>query len=143
MILIVVPTLCFCTFLISLILAHFFGVFMGGVLSLTLGVLLFAFTLWFQYKLDRYEFENRSVGGVVGFKSYWASVWHQEKRRIARGFGVGLLPILLMGSCQIWHGASGGKDQVDSQALVEQVYGDIFGRNVPGAATKRVKTLTH
>lgn len=35
-------------------------------------------------KLDRYEFENRSSGGVVGFQSYEEKIIHEKKHRSAK-----------------------------------------------------------
>ena len=65
----------------------------GIVMNFTslLGVVIVAFGIWIVLgagkklgKLNRFEFENRSSGGVVGFKSYEESIIHHKKLRSAK-----------------------------------------------------------
>ena len=65
-------------------------------------VVLMAVGIWiiwtaakFAGKLNKYEFENRSGGGVVGFKTYKDSVAHNRKRSLA-GCGVGCGSLLVL-----------------------------------------------
>jgi hypothetical protein len=58
-------------------------------------------------KLDRYEFENRSEGGVVGFKTYEDSVVHQSKRTLSRylmgcAFSLVLIAVCILALWKWW-----------------------------------------
>ena len=58
-------------------------------------------------KLDKYEFENRSEGGVVGFKTYEDSVVHQSKRTLSRylmgcAFSLVLIAICMLALWKWW-----------------------------------------
>lgn len=55
-----------------------------------IGVALFGLGLWLSHSTKKYEFHNRTDGGVVRFKSYSASRLHSAKARLGR-------PLLLVG----------------------------------------------
>ncbi len=55
---------------------------------LLLGLAMFLGALFWNHRLRRYEFENRTVGGVVQFKSYGASLAHRFQRSLLVLVGV-------------------------------------------------------
>ncbi|WP_439471953.1 hypothetical protein [Brevundimonas sp.] len=64
------------------------------------GVLLFSKGRKLLHDAKRYEFENRTGGGVVQFENYDASVQHTKKRgRAADAFNFGLIMMVAGG---IW-----------------------------------------
>jgi hypothetical protein len=79
------------------------GLGIGGAI-LALSVLLAVFGFGGLRKLNRYEFENRTDGGVVQFESYDASIRHGRRKLVyslsaqVSMFGVlaGILTIIAM-----------------------------------------------
>jgi hypothetical protein len=69
-----------------------------------IAVISFAMMVWggYQtYKISKYEFENRSEGGVVGFKSFNSAIGHRVKRSLfVSMFMIGL--IIFMIDLIIW-----------------------------------------
>lgn len=52
------------------------------------GLLLFVTAIIWKHRLEKYEFENRTDGGVVEFASYGSSLRHSLKRKIMSLMGV-------------------------------------------------------
>ena len=50
------------------------------------------------YNLSKYEFENRSEGGVVGFKDYKSSIAHNFKLSLSKGL---MIAGVIMSICAI------------------------------------------
>jgi len=67
-----------------------------AVVLIAVGIWIIWATAKFKVKLDKYEFENRSGDGVVGFKTYEDSVAHKSKQSLTGyGFGCGFLLVLI------------------------------------------------
>jgi len=50
-----------------------------GIIAIVVGIAVFAIGVFLRLKTDRYCFENRTVGGVVLFKSYGQTLLFQLK----------------------------------------------------------------
>ncbi|HRE45314.1 MAG TPA: hypothetical protein PKY87_15265 [Terricaulis sp.] len=50
----------------------------AGFCALAVAALLAAF--YWKYRLDKYEFENRTDGGVVQFRNFGAAQFHRVQR---------------------------------------------------------------
>lgn len=55
---------------------------------LLLGLITFLGAIFWKHRLDRYEFGNRTEGGVVQFSGYGASLFHGFQRRLSVLVGV-------------------------------------------------------
>jgi hypothetical protein len=66
----------------------------GGAL-LALGITLMVYGLRGNRRLNAYEFENRTDGGVIGFESYEASLRH-ARRRMVYGWSVQIGGLVLL-----------------------------------------------
>lgn len=51
-------------------------------LFLFLGLIVLIIAIFWNISLSKYEFKNRTDGGVIEFPSYGASQWHYIKRKI-------------------------------------------------------------
>lgn len=69
-----------------------------ATLCMLAGLFLLVYGKWWQRRLRKYEFENRSDGGVIGFKSFGDAEAHKWKHRIADFVG-GIGIILFVGGC--------------------------------------------
>ncbi len=65
-----------------------------------LGLLLYIIAGRMKYKASKYEFENRTGGGVVGFDSFESANKHQNKGCVVKF--IGGLGMLLMGGSGIF-----------------------------------------
>src|SRR5665213_3627670 len=53
------------------------GFFLFGIVSIVCAFMI-------KYNINKYEFNNRTDGGVIMFRDHGASVWHNMKRGIAQ-----------------------------------------------------------
>lgn len=83
-----------------------FGVFLVSLSLLVAGGLLLARFIRTHHQIKRYEFENRTDGGVVQFESYEASRRHEKKHSLNVAIGrLGMLLILfgVLGVVLAWN----------------------------------------
>lgn len=82
---------------------------MIGLLVLAGGVFLFYLGYRLKSRLDRYEFENRTDGGVVQFESFGASQAHARNQRGAQMIMVAGALVLFAGIVIAGLGSSVGR----------------------------------
>lgn len=75
-------------------------VFTDGEKAMVIGycvaaVAILALAIYWKYRLDKYEFENRTDGGVVQFRDFGAAQFHRFQRFLIGIVGsVGVLAVL-------------------------------------------------
>ena len=79
-----------------------------GFLFVALGIFLFSKGRKINLECEKYEFENRTNGGVIQFKDFKESKRHEAKKQSARIFGNLSMFAFLVGLILVFGGLSSG-----------------------------------